>query len=175
MSNTSGDAEEMSSSLNHTASAAETAAARQQAAAERQRTAQNSVGQAVGDLTSKYETLRTEWRALKNDHERNTWIKKNQSAFGELGMSVENVNDAYNYFVKNSSRVVEALKAIAEADAYKDLYKDSVKKREQASRNGTVANGAYHIVHKAGEKHNYNEYGELQNLFGTHDLENSDM
>lgn len=173
MSNTSGDAEEMSSSLNHTASAADAAAARQQAAAERQRTAQNSVGQAVGDLTSKYETLRTEWRALKNDHERNTWIKKNQSAFGELGMSVENVNDAYNYFVKNSSRVVEALKAIAEADAYKDLYKESIKKREQASRNGTVANGAYHIVHKAGEKHNYNEYGELQNLFGTHDLEKS--
>lgn len=173
MSNTSGDAEELSSSLNHTASAADAAAARQQAAAERQRTAQNSVGQAVGDLTSKYETLRTEWRALKNDHERNTWIKKNQSAFGELGMSVENVNDAYNYFVKNSSRVVEALKAIAEADAYKDLYKESIKKREQASRNGTVANGAYHTVHKAGEKHNYNEYGELQNLFGTHDLENS--
>lgn len=152
MSNTSGDAEKMSSSLDHTASAADAAAARQQAAAERQRTAQSSVGQAVGDLTSKYETLRTEWRALKNDHERNTWIKKNQSAFGELGMSVNNVNDAYNYFVKNSSRVVEALKAIAEADAYKDLYKESIKKREEKKRApGTVENGSYYRTHKSGE------------------------
>lgn len=122
-------------------------------AAQRQKGVSETISRAVNSLAVKYQFLQAQWKALKTDHERNAWIKKNQSAFGELGLSVNGVNDAYNYFVKNSDKVVAALKAIAEARAWEDIYKDDLKKLNEYDRQpGTVDNGKYYTVHKAGEK-----------------------
>jgi hypothetical protein len=59
---------------------------------------------------------------------------------------VWNVNDAYDVFVKNAPKVVEALKAIAEAEAYKDLYKDAIKKKETewSNRQKSTGKGDYY-------------------------------
>lgn len=141
------------SSLNGNASAMSRTEKESQRLAQRQKDTSAQIGSSVGDLAGKYEVLRSQWKALKTDHERNAWIKKNQSAFGELGLSVNSVNDAYDYFVRNSSKVVAALKAIAEARAWEQIYQHDLQALEEKRRQkGTVANGVYYTVHKAGEQ-----------------------
>lgn len=119
----------------------------QQQAAQREQTAHERVGSAVGDLTSKYQTLKAQWEGLKTTADKVKWINNNQNAFNELGMSVGSVNDAYNYFVKNSTAVINALTAIAEASAYTDLYKESISKQAKAER---TTNRKYAVA-KAGQ------------------------
>jgi hypothetical protein len=62
--------------------------------------------------------LQSQWKSLKNEADKKEWIKNNQSAFDSLNLAVWNVNDAYDVFVRNAPKVIAALKAIAEAEAY---------------------------------------------------------
>ena len=68
-------------------------------------------------LMEKYDQLKRQWKALKTEHEKNEWIKKNKSAFEELGLSVTNAASAEDVFEKNTARVVEGFKRRAEAAA----------------------------------------------------------
>ena len=68
-------------------------------------------------LMEKYDQLKRQWKALKTEHEKNEWIKKNKSAFEELGLSVTNAASAEEVFEKNTARVVEGFKRRAEAAA----------------------------------------------------------
>lgn len=107
--------------------------------------------QTYGSLMSKYNALQTAWRKLGTAHERAAWIRNNQSAFKDLGLSINSVADAENAFVRNTGRVVEALKRRAEATAYEgmltDLYKQqyslesriSKRNRETQERRGLHA------------------------------------
>lgn len=128
--------------------------------ADRQKTEQDRVGAATDNLVSKYQTLKAQWEALKTTADKVKWINNNQDAFNQLGMSVGSVNDAYNYFVKNSSAVVNALTAIAEATAYSELYQEDVKALAKAKRN----NVPKYAVAKAGQTFSSNaEVEELRN------------
>lgn len=89
---------------------------------ERSRKAGQVMAQAVGDVVGKFETLQAEWKKLKTGADQTKWIKKNQGAFAELGLSIGDVNAAQRVFVTNAPKVINALKAIAEADAYKEEY-----------------------------------------------------
>ena len=51
-------------------------------------------------LMEKYDQLKRQWKALKSEHEKNEWIKKNKSAFEELGLSVTNAASAEEVFEK---------------------------------------------------------------------------
>lgn len=132
---------------------------RQAAAAEenqrvqaRNKDVHGQTGRAVDELVGKYRTLQAQWNALKTEGDKTKWVKDNQSAFSELGMSVGDVNDAYDYFVKNSKRVVDALTAIAEADAWKDIYKKDMEKAAEARRGASVKNGGYYVRKRAGDE-----------------------
>jgi hypothetical protein len=69
-------------------------------------------------LIGSFKVLQSQWNSLKTVADKKEWIKNNQSAFDKLNLSVWNVNDAYDVFVKNAPKVIAALKAIAEAEAY---------------------------------------------------------
>ncbi len=103
------------------------AQAAQKAAAEKDAQGQKTVTEAAAELAAKFQALQTQWKALKTEGEKKQFINANKSAFEELGLHIDSVNSAYNTFVTNAPKVVEALKSIAEAEAYKDLYKDAVK------------------------------------------------
>jgi hypothetical protein len=62
--------------------------------------------------------LQSQWKNLKTEADKKEWIINNQTAFDDLNLSVWNVNDAYDVFVKNAPKVINALKSIAEAEAY---------------------------------------------------------
>lgn len=79
---------------------------------------ENGLKNTYSDLMSKYEKLRTAWKALTSSHQRIEWIKANQQAFEELGIKVDNVKEAEDIFNRNTAAVVESFKRRAEAAAY---------------------------------------------------------
>lgn len=112
----------------------------------------NKVSSATGELVGKYQVLRREWLSLKTTAEKTKWIEDNQSAMDGLGLSVNNLSDAENVFVDNTSRVVAALEARAKAEAAQQALVDTYKKYyEQKNRHDTSTGDYYHRV-KAGDK-----------------------
>ena len=85
---------------------------------EEQKHASEVLGNKTGDLVGSFMVLQSQWKSLKTEADKKEWIKNNQTAFDNLNLSVWNVNDAYDVFVKNAPKVIAALKAIAEAEAY---------------------------------------------------------
>ena len=114
-----------------------------------QQNAHQVLGNKVGDLLGSYRKLQIQWNSLKNDAERTRWIANQREEIHKLGGKVNNLTDAWRFFVKNSPQVVEALTAIAEAEAYGDLYKEAIKKK--ASRPKNVASGDYYKPVKSGD------------------------
>lgn len=92
-------------------------------------------------LIDKYTSLKTEWISLSTAHEKNEWIKNNQSAFSELGVSVNNVTDAEKVFNGNTDAIVQAFKARAQAAAeaakLTELYKQRL--QTQDAKDAAVA------------------------------------
>ena len=118
-------------------------------ALEEQQNANQVLGNKVGDLLGTYRKLQIQWNSLKSDAERTRWIANQREEIHKLGGKVNNLTDAWRFFVKNSPQVVEALEAIAEAEAYGDLYKEAIKKK--ASRPKNVASGDYYKPAKSGD------------------------
>lgn len=112
----------------------------------------NKVSSSTGELVGKYQVLRREWLSLKTTAEKTKWIENNQSAMDGLGLSVNNLSDAENVFVSNTSRVVAALEARAKAEAAQQALVDTYKKYyEQKNRHDTSTGDFYYKV-KAGDK-----------------------
>ena len=118
-------------------------------ALEEQQNANQVLGNKVGDLLGTYRKLQIQWNSLKNDAERTKWIATQREEIHKLGGKVNNLTDAWIFFVKNSPQVIEALQAIAEAEAHGDLYKEAIKKK--ASRPKNVESGDYYKPVKSGD------------------------
>lgn len=104
------------------------------------------MGNAVGNLVSEYEILRAEYRNLKTDAEKKTWIEENTEAFENLGLAVNDLNTAQEAFVTNSEKVINALKLQAEASALASVYQQAyseayTKKKELEDKKGSVSKG----------------------------------
>lgn len=91
----------------------------------------HALGQAAGDVEAKYRSLQQQWNRLKTESEKNKWIKENANKFHELGLNVNSVTDAEQVLVNMAPQVIAALKAVAEAEAYSDLYREAIKKRAE--------------------------------------------
>ena len=77
----------------------------------------NTYAQSLSQIEASYIKLKTQYANLKSEHERIEWIKNNQDAFRELGLSVLDTVDADDVFVNNTQAVVIALAKRAEAAA----------------------------------------------------------
>lgn len=73
--------------------------------------------QALAPTLTKYQELQTKWKSLKSVHEKNQFIKTNKDAFQQLGVSINGVGQAEDFFVKNTKSVEDAMYARAEAAA----------------------------------------------------------
>lgn len=100
-----------------------------------------------GNLMATYMKLQAEWKKLSSLKEQNQWIKDNKTEFDKLDVSVRNVSDAENIFVKNTDAIVLALRARAEAaaamklaaDKYEEALTKENKANLEAQRKGTTA------------------------------------
>lgn len=120
----------------------------------------HALGQAAGNVEAKYRSLQQQWSRLKTESEKNKWIKENANKFHELGLKVNSVTDAENVLVNMAPQVIAALKAVAEAEAYSDLYKQAIKERAEKweHRGKSRATGDYYTTAKQGEKISDDEY-----------------
>ena len=84
-----------------------------------------------GDNIVSLKMLSSEWKNLESTAEKNQWIKDNESEFKKLGVSVNDVTDAENIFVKNTAAVITALQLRAKAAAAQKLASE---KYEEALR-----------------------------------------
>ena len=119
-----------------------------------------ALGQAAGNAEAKYRSLQQQWSRLKTESEKNKWIKENANKFHELGLNVNSVTDAEQVLVNMAPQVIAALKAVAEAEAYSDLYKQAIKERAEKweHRGKSRATGDYYTTAKQGEKISDDEY-----------------
>ena len=99
-------------------------------AAENVKDARSKEAKAVGEVTAKYRILQFEYSKL-NQNDKTSWIKDNATAFDNLGLKINSVNDADKVFVTQSSQVIAALRARAKAEALEEKYKEEVIKAEE--------------------------------------------
>ena len=93
---------------------------------------------AVTNLVPKFQALAAQYQSLKTNMEKTEFIKNNQSAFNELGISIDDTRDAENVFIKNTNAMVQALilraRAIAMQKVAIKLYEDAIKKKIAADK-----------------------------------------
>lgn len=99
-----------------------------------------SIGESAGPQIAAYSNLQRAWKALGDDMvKRRKFVDENKKAFKELGLSVNNVKDAEEVLVNNTSNVVQSFilraKAAALNDAVTKAYSTMVEKQDLARRN----------------------------------------
>ena len=78
----------------------------------------------------KYIKLQEEWKNLRTEGEKLQWIKDNKDKFEELGVQIDNVNDAENFLETQTQAVMQSFiqraKAIAIAQQAAEIYKQAL-------------------------------------------------
>lgn len=117
-----------------------------------------SMASKSADLVGKYQKLRQEYSLLKSEAEKTQWIKDNANEFSNLELSVNNVTDADNVFIRNTQNVIKALELRAKALALQDMqmkayqaYYDKLIAADQS-----VAGGGFYNAVKAGSRIQFN-------------------
>ena len=93
---------------------------------ERENSRRDVVSTSVGTIIGKYKLLQSQWQQLSSEQEKNRWIADNQSAFNDLGIAINDVNDAQKVFIENSDLVIQALKDQAKAKALAQVYEEAI-------------------------------------------------
>ena len=119
----------------------------------------NAVGSSIGGILASYQMLRAEWTTLSTDQEKMDWIKNQKGEFDKLGISIGNITDAENVFVRNTENMIKALQLRAQAAALEKLateeYEDYY--RGMQEQGGIVSAGQQAEL---GEAHQLNLYDQ---------------
>lgn len=91
----------------------------------------------VGDTIVKVKSLIKAWDGLGESMEaREEFIRQNKTLFDELGIAINDVNEAETFFAEHTDDYIEAVKLRAQADAAKRLagkeYEEEIKKKLEA-------------------------------------------
>lgn len=132
----------------------------------------NTYAQSLSQTMSKYEQLRNEYINLKSEHQRIEWINNNQSAFQNLGLSVNDVSSAENVFVNDTDRVVQALDQRAQAAAWaaiaQEKYEAAFKARlEHNKLDKNVTNTRRNLNNQRARAAGNNTYHDTRNYKST--------
>ena len=92
----------------------------------------STISSAVGTVTGKFKVLQTQYKTLRTEMDKRAFIQDNADAFKELGLQVNNTNDADKIFIQQSEQVIAALQAKAKAAALQALYQEKYTKQVEA-------------------------------------------
>lgn len=113
-------------------------------------------GYGIGEQIAKVKELQMQWRALGDDLKaRKQFIVDNKDAFDDLGVQVNNVNDAENLLVERTDDFIRALQLRAQASAAQKLASEQYEKyiKVVAETEDNLANAErlrdYYIKQKA--------------------------
>lgn len=96
-------------------------------AAQDQKKLAESVGTSMGKMVTSYNILKDEWQSLTTEQEKDDWIKNNADKFNELGVAIENVNDAEKVFNDGSIDMLKSFELRAKAAALQTLAEENYK------------------------------------------------
>lgn len=86
-------------------------------------------GFGIGDQIIQIQELQRAWNKLGNDlSSKHQFIEDNKEKFNDLGISVNNVSEAENILIRNTSAFIESLKLRAEAAAAQKLAAEAYEK-----------------------------------------------
>lgn len=114
----------------------------------------DSVARTAGTQIAQYRKLSREWASLgDNLKAKERFVRDNQQAFHDLGLSVDGVSQAERLFVGNTDAVVSAITARARAAAYEEnITKAQQRYIKQTETNwGTKKGGGYYVKAEAGD------------------------
>lgn len=86
-----------------------------------------------GKSIAKFQLLASQYKQLKSEAEKQTWINKHRDAFKDLNLAVKDVNDADDLFVRHAKDVVKAMRLRAEAAAIMSQYQEEYAKAYKKS------------------------------------------
>ena len=91
----------------------------------------------IGEMTAKFVALQKEWQNLKAE-DQGEWLKQHQNDWNELGISIDNANDAENLYVQNTSIIQKAIddraRSIAAMKLATEKYEEAFKKQVEAEQ-----------------------------------------
>ena len=126
----------------------------------------NELSRAINDMKSevtsscasmmgKYYALQKAWESCRTEHQKIEFINKNKDAWKDLGVSLDNVTQTEDFYVKNTQRVTKAIEIRAKKMALMALLQKSYEKYyKKIASLDTVEGGGYYIKSnkKAGDK-----------------------
>jgi tetratricopeptide (TPR) repeat protein len=95
----------------------------------------SKLANSIGSVIAEYNLLKREYTQINSLADKQQWIEENASAFEDLGLNINSVNDADKIFVEQSNAVINALKARAKAEALTEKYKEAVINAEEEKLN----------------------------------------
>lgn len=112
-------------------------------------TMKGEVTSSVGSMMGKYYALQKAWESCRTEHQKIEFINKNKDAWKDLGVSLDNVTKTEDFYVKNTTRVTEAIKARAEMMALMGLLQENYEQyyKEMVALD-TVQGGGYYVPSK---------------------------
>lgn len=91
----------------------------------------------IGEMTAKFVALQKEWQNLKAENQ-GEWLKQHQNDWNDLGISINNANDAENLYVKNTSIIQQAIddraRSIAAMKLATEKYEEAFRKQVEAEQ-----------------------------------------
>lgn len=122
-------------------------------AEEIQKSYTNTLSSTYAQLMVSYVKLKNEWKSLSTEQQKTQWIKDNRNELKSLGVEVNGVNDAENFFNRNTSTVVNGFKKRAQAAALMakltELYKRQMKLIDQKTE--ALASGNFDAIEISNE------------------------
>ena len=98
----------------------------------------NTMSSTFAQLMTKYDELKRQWMALKDEHSRTEWIKNNKTALQQLGGAVTDVKTAEDFFNNNTDAVVQSFVRRAQAAAHvaklTELYRKQIELLDKKSQ-----------------------------------------
>lgn len=135
-----------------------------------------TVADNVAEQLSKYYLLQAKWKECNGD------VKLQGKFLNDYASDIKSVTgrmldliSAEDVFVKKTNDVVRAIMLRAEAEAGKELYKESVKTRLEHDYNGSRANGRYYTTYHEGDRFSKEEAEELSKKAGLSFYHNQDL
>lgn len=86
-----------------------------------------------GKSIAKFQLLASQYKQLKSEAEKQTWINKHRDELKDLNLAVKDVNDADNLFIRHAKDVVKAMRLRAEAAAIMTQYQEEYAKAYKKS------------------------------------------
>lgn len=127
----------------------------------------DSVTQNASNQISQYTKLQLKWLECNQDQKlREKFQREYGDEVNRVAGKILKMSEYENFFVRDTDKVVAAILARAEAEAYADRYAKAILKKAENDRNGSRANGRFWTVYHEGDLLTDEEAAELHKAYG---------